>query len=316
MATVPGPAKGETGKMEASTNRTQGPDATVTGLMRRLTAVATGVLLALAAGCAPLEVQPKSPLEPPRMSPDSVVFDLFFVRVPRGDEQANATLWQELDEQCFSPEVRRRLAAAGFRMGRSTGQMPGTLAKLMELTDTAPVVNGAAQELSLDEIDAEPKVVRRHLQIRLGKRGEVVASAVHPEWPLLRCEDGQTSGHILPDAQGTFALTATRGRNGAINVRLVPEIQYGDPRMQPVSTQGMLRLEARRRSETLQDMAVEAELRPGDLIVVAALPNRPGSVGDYFLGTRQENGKDQKLLVIRLSQTQQDPLFEPEPVER
>ena len=40
------------------------------------------------------------------------------------------------------------------------------------------------------------------------------------------------------------------------------------------------------------------------------MPNRPGSLGHHFFTERQDR-PEQKLLIIRLSQTQHDGLFNP-----
>ena len=75
-------------------------------------------LIALAlAGCARIERRGKSPLPPLRMSQESVTVEKLSVRFPYGDEDLNGPLWNDVDEQCFSPELRRRLAANGLRAG-------------------------------------------------------------------------------------------------------------------------------------------------------------------------------------------------------
>jgi hypothetical protein len=48
------------------------------------------------------------------------------------------------------------------------------------------------------------------------------------------------------------------------------------------------------------------------MIVMSSLANRPGSLGHYFF-TREADGKlEQKLMVLRLAQTQHDDLFDPQ----
>jgi hypothetical protein len=47
------------------------------------------------------------------------------------------------------------------------------------------------------------------------------------------------------------------------------------------------------------------------MIVVSCLPERPGSLGHRFLTEVRSGQKEQKLLVIRLSQTQHDDLSPP-----
>jgi hypothetical protein len=45
-------------------------------------------------------------------------------------------------------------------------------------------------------------------------------------------------------------------------------------------------------------------------MVLSSLPSRPGSLGHYFF-TENEEHLEQKVLVIRLTQTQHDGLFSP-----
>ncbi|RMF93293.1 MAG: hypothetical protein D6741_13835 [Planctomycetota bacterium] len=269
------------------------------------------VLLTPAIGCAPIHIPETTEplLKPPRMTPQSVALDIFFVRVPYGDETANVRLWQELDEQCLSPELRQDLFRHGFRVGRSTGDASLSLAELLALDDAA-VTTGPVQKADLDTLDEEPKVVRRHLQLPFHKRGQIVASGIYPEMPLVECDDGSLCGRILSQAQGQFALFLEPKRDGGVKLKLVPEIEHGQPRIRPVGEGGVLRLETGRPRLALDRLACEVDLAPGDMLVATALPNRPGSVGDYFLTTRKDDAKQQKVLVIRLSQTQHDPLFQ------
>ena len=86
------------------------------------------VLLAVLAmaGCNTPLRQAKSPLLPAQMSPDSVMLDIFFIRFPFGDPAVNEKLWEEIDEQQFSPDLRDRLARNGFRAGLVNGQTPSS----------------------------------------------------------------------------------------------------------------------------------------------------------------------------------------------
>jgi hypothetical protein len=72
----------------------------------------------------------------------------------------------------------------------------------------------------------------------------------------------------------------------------------------------MMRLETSRPKRTFDDMTVLTDFAPGTMLIMGSLPNHPGSVGHYFF-TEGESQKEQKLLIIRLSQTQHDGLFNP-----
>ena len=78
-----------------------------------------------------------------------------------------------------------------------------------------------------------------------------------------------------------------------------------------VGDQGVLRLETSRPKKTYDDMTMTADLAPGEMLILSSLSNRPGSLGHQFF-TDENNGKlEQKLLIVRLSQTQHDGLFSP-----
>jgi len=277
----------------------------------RLVLLALAALVAVA-GCAPVRPvgpQGKSPLTPARMSPDSVVLDIFFVRFPFGQEEANGPLWDEIDEQHFPAEVRRRLAQNGFRVGLVGGQPPMALTRLLELKDK-PAPNGQAAETALIDLEAEPRVVRRHLQLRAGQRSEIIASEIYEQLPVLTCESGGVCGQSYPKAQGVLAVKARAERDGRVRLEVLPELQYGEVRQRYVGGYGALRLEAGRSQRSFDELALSACLAPGAMIVLGSVPDRPGSLGHHFF-THQTSGKlEQKLMVIRLGQTQYNDLFQ------
>jgi len=57
-------------------------------------------------------------------------------------------------------------------------------------------------------------------------------------------------------------------------------------------------------------MTIAATLSPGEMLIVGCLPNKSGSLGHHFFTTCKEQPQ-QKLLVVRLAQTQHDGLFTP-----
>jgi len=260
--------------------------------------------------CTVVQSKGRSPLAPAHLPPDSVVLDIFFVRFPFGDEEANGRLWEEIDEQHFPTEVRRRLAGHGFRVGLVGGQVPVTLSRMLELTDKPPPTDGTA-ETSLRAMESEPAVVSRHLQVRAGRRSEIVASGVYEELPVVMCESGALCGKSYPKAQGLFTLKAFPEPDGRVRLELVPELHYGEPRQRYVPTRGGFRVETGKDRRVFDELAVSARLNPGHMIVMSSLACRPGSLGHHFFTQETAGQQQQKLLVIRLSQTQHDDMFAP-----
>ncbi len=264
------------------------------------------------AGCRPVMPDGKvqSPLKPASLSQDSLVLDIFFIRFPFGDEQADNALWEEIDEQHFPPECRRRLSENGFRVGRIGGSVPVELSKLLELGEK-PVAGGEPAKLALDELDGGPRVRRRHLQIQPRRRIEIMASDEYDELPVITKDDsGQVSGKFFKKAQPMLALRAELESDGRVNLSVTPEVHHGQSRMKvKAGTQGVMQLDSSRGREVFDTLASRATLAPGDMYVVSVLPDHSGSLGHHFF-TETNSGKlEQKLIVIRLSQTQHDDLF-------
>lgn len=267
-------------------------------------------MLVVVGSCTPLKPHGKSPLAPPQMSSDSVVLDIFFVRFPYGDESANGPLWDSIDEQHFPTEVRRELAAAGFRAGVVGGPIPEKLAELLELNDKPPPSENVP-DTKLEDLAEVPMVVRRHKQLRTGRPCEIQASEVYEELPVVLCKSGELCGQSYEDAQAMLIIKATAKPSGRVQLELTPQIQHGRQRPHYVGTQGTLRMEIGRDRRTFDDLVMSANLAAGDMVVLGSIDGRPGSLGHYFFTQETEGRHEQKLLVVRLSQTQHDDLFDP-----
>ncbi|NUQ63613.1 MAG: hypothetical protein HUU20_14145 [Pirellulales bacterium] len=276
-------------------------------------------MVAAVVGCTTIAHEAKkSPLARAQMSSDSTVLEIFFLRVGFGDPEANQSLWAEIDEQHFPPLLRQKLAQNGLRVGLVSGQIPPALAHLMQLDDK-PAPTSANEGAGVEGLDSEPRVLRRHLQARAGRRSEVITSSEYEELPVLLCDSGHPGGRTYAKAQGVFAVTAWPEPDGRVRLELIPELHYGEARQRWVGGEGSLRMEAGRERRTFDDLLIPATLGPGHMVVLSSLPSRPGSIGHSFF-TLTESGKlEQKLVVIRIAQTQHDDLFaagEPLPLDR
>lgn len=266
-------------------------------------------LLLVVLGCTTPLHTGNSPLRPAQMSPDSVVLELFFVRFPFGDPTINGKLWDEIDEQLFPVEVRERLACNGFRAGVVNGQMPMELSKLLELSGK-PAPGGEPAEIKLDELDAEPRVLRRHMGLRNGHPGQIFASGIYPQLHVLVCQSGEVGGQSYNQAQGIFAIKSSPQPDGRVRLELVPELHHGQHQQRWVGHPGMFRLDTSRPKQVFDDMTLIADLIPGSMLVLSSLPNREGSLGHHFFSDTVDR-LEQKLLIVRVSQTQHDGLFNP-----
>ena len=164
----------------------------------------------------------------------------------------------------------------------------------------------------VDDLETQPRVVRRHLQLRAGQRSEIIASGVYAELPVLMCEPGQLCGQTYNQAQGIFAVKSFPQPDGRVRLELVPELHHGQPRQRWVGDQGMLRLEASRPKRAFDDMTLSADLAPRRHARAEQPAEPAGQPRPSLLHRKRDEGRlEQKLLIVRLSQTQHDGLFNP-----
>jgi hypothetical protein len=269
--------------------------------------------LLLATGCNPLQARKvESPLRPTQMSPDSIALEILSVRLPHGEPELNVKVWEEVDEQHLPAELRKRLAKSGFRVGIVGSQVPGNLAKLLDLKDR-PQAMGDPQQINLADVQEPPRVTLRHLQTRPGQRSEIIASGVYERLPVLLAEGGELCGQTYNQAQGVFTLVVTPQSDGRVRLELTPELHHDQMRQQWVGDQAMWRLETSRPKRVFDDLRIAAVLSPGSMLLLGSQPDRAGSLGhDFFMeGVGQDNRMEQKLILVRLCQTQHDDLIAP-----
>lgn len=265
----------------------------------------------LAAGCQSLELQGApghSMLRPATMSPDSVGLEILFVRSRLDDDEVNHELWNEVDEQRLPAELRRLLAENGFRAGVVGSSVPAPLAKLLNGKKDSAKPEIVA-EGNLVKLDDDAAVTGRHLQLRPGMPSEIQASRVYDQLPLLVRRDDQVVGNLLDKAQGVFVLRTQFEPGGAVRLTLSPEVQHGEMKQSFESTQeGVWKLQASRKRETFPNLELSAGLSAGEMLILTCLPERAGSLGHHFFTDRSSGVCEQKLVIIRLSQTQHSDL--------
>ncbi len=219
--------------------------------------------------------------------------------------RSNGALWDQIDEQSFSPETRRELSDSGIRAGLVGSHVPVEMARLLTLTDEP---RKPAQENTVD-LEVEPAVTMRMLAVRAGQRSEIVASNVYDRLPLLTREAGQVVGHTYAKAEGRLALRAVPQHDGRVQIELLPELHYGEQQQRWNAADGVIRLEAARPKRVFEQLKLKADIAPGQMLVLTCRPDRSGSLGHHFFTEPKTDGLLQKMLIIRLVQAGSDRSF-------
>ncbi|MDO4558895.1 MAG: hypothetical protein Q4C47_08015 [Planctomycetia bacterium] len=275
-------------------------------LFRTLSAI-----LVSCAGCVEtLREEAPSPLKPITPTPDSCMIDLFFVRFPVSHAEANSSLWDTIDEQLFTPDTRNQLKNHGFRIGVSGNRIPTELSQLLEI-EGRPLLT-ITQRVKGEDLLESPHVIRAQQRLQPGRRQEIICSDVYPHWPLLRSCDGGVQGETLDLAQAILGVRSTPTSDGAIRIRILPEIHYGESRRRYTSRGGVMRLDEGRDRREFSELSMETILSPGQMLVLTCLPERENSMGWRFFTRNDRGTTEQRMLVIRLSQVQNHSLLQTE----
>ncbi len=271
------------------------------------------------AGCAWLEPPANHPtasiLQPTQMVPGSAVIEVYSIRLPPGDPDLDRRIWEAVDEQHFPVEVRRKLEKNGFRAGILAGQIPPALSHLLDWTGK-PNAGGEVQQVKIADLATPARVSSQHMQTRAGQRYEIAASGIIAKMPILVSEAGEIRGLTYEQALGIFALHVDPQPDGRVQLELVPEIHHGENRQHWVGDQSIFRLETGRPKRAFEELTLSAVMGPGAMLLLGSQPNRQGSLGHYFFleSNGREDRLDQKLILIRLCQTQHDDLVSPGPL--
>jgi hypothetical protein len=260
--------------------------------------------LACIGGCALWKEEISEPpsLPPAKMAQDTVVLEIAFVKIAGEALAQQESLWREVDEQPIPAETRRKLLENGLRAGVVSSQLPQLLRTLLEQTNDPLAIKGPGLG---DDVTAS----QRQLQSRAGKRGVILAGSTQDKIALLLQEEGRISGQEYLQAQCLFAVKTFPQGDGRVRMELIPEIEHGEARQRWVGQEGSFRVEAGKDHKVLDHLRTELTLSPGEVLILTCTPDQKG-LGKQFFAAGATS--EQKLLMIRIAQTQYDDVFAPE----
>jgi hypothetical protein len=233
--------------------------------------------------------------------------------------QANTyeSLWSEIDEQHLPVALRQKLNANGIRAGLVAGQVPQRLCELIE-GDAPESADGKPGDVSIAKFNPDQPIRRTHHQLRPGRRNEIACGESLDEMVLLLNEHGRVGGETFRQAQALLGLQVFPKPDGTVALRMTPEVHYGSPHRQFAAASGghapgIFSMEFGRSKRAYPELAIESRLSPGHMVVLAAMPRRPESLGSRVFHRTADNKCEQKLVIVRLALTQHDDLLTPHP---
>lgn len=258
-------------------------------------------LLLLVAGCVstPLnQDEPISQLPNAHLKNDNVVVEIAFAEVSVHDREWLESLWDELDEQHLPIESRRALTANGLRCGLAGEQLPDILREVTNADST--------DNRSVPAAVANQKQATRQLHLRPGHRSEIITASTEDAMTILLDDGTNISGHQFTAAQTLFSIQAYPAQSSRAAVQLTPELHFGDTKQRYVGKDGAFVLESRRDHRAFGNLQIDAELAPGQTLVVTCDGPSKSLGGNFFTA---QDGETQKLLLVRLARAQNEILF-------
>lgn len=261
--------------------------------------------LAASSGCQVFDKPPQAALDqfltPVTTSPDSVTLEIFHARIPLDKEGAADAIWDQIDEQRFDAELRRQLLANGLRAGIVGSSPPEAITDLLALQSDVPESSAVRV---IDGKAAVPRVTRRVKQLNRRDEMTIQVSDLREEAHVLLSEKGALGGKTFQQVEGVYMLQAESVPGQRVKVRITPELHHGELRNRRVgsSEQGMFLSTVSREREVFEQLTLQTELAPGDLLILGCLPDAKSSLGGVF-HTATAGGQDErKLIVLRLLQ--------------
>ena len=251
-------------------------------------------------------------LNPPKLAPDTVVIEAVSIRFPEEHAQALNDIWRVVDESVIDLATRRALHANGIQCGVLVGEMPQVVrARLKELNAKDP-------GNSLERLGLAAEVISdtQRLHCHAGRRKELsLRPGLNDSLTVLHTRDGLIHGNTYTQPRVLMDLRATPLGDGRARLKLVPEIEHGQPQEVFQSSHIAQFVKPDRKQQRWDYLAMETALSPGQFLF-CTLTDPPRGLGQAFFSTRtSERTTERVLLVIRLMSSQLDELFAPEEVE-
>ncbi len=256
----------------------------------------------------------------PRVADNTFVLDIAFFRVAC-DEDVEQQLWAEIDEQAIDAEVRRGLLSEGIRCGLVEASLPKGLEEILVTNEAVTTPDATASQPDSGASDSSfavtgptaPEAIaekNRRIYLRPGKRAEIVTSSGQETTTVLRRTGDGVSGTTYQDARAVFQLTVVDTGCGEAIVSLTPEIQHGQPKKRFIGSDGSFRLAAAQERELLDQLILRARMSVGQTLVVSCTTEALTVGANFFECPPAATQKQRKLLLIRLTQSSLDRLYE------
>ncbi len=225
--------------------------------------------------------------------------DIAYIEWPADDSQLGQELWRHVDQVGpIDAETRGRLRENGFRVGIVGTNPPPALQRMI----------GMKSDFALEpEAEEAKQISGRTVMLLSGSETDVQISNPYPSCTLTVKHGEEAEPRNFTNAVCKYRIKAHRIQDGWVRLEFTPQIHHGDEQLRyEIGENGWTRQKGQL-TETFRPQRFTVELKTGDMAIVTAEENAPGSIGELFF-----RGPS---VLRRAKEESSEPLFdEPPPV--
>ncbi len=232
------------------------------------------------AGCSPFDKSQsltrtanKLPvLQPP---PGAMQLDVGYIEWPADDPQLGQQLWRHVDQVGpVDAETRLRLKQNGFRVGIVGTNPPAALQRMLGMkSDFA----------SEPEAEQTKQFAGRRVFLVSGGETDVQVSNFYPECAVSLPADDRPEPRRFENAVCKYRIRAFRVQDGWAKLEFTPQINHGDDQLRHAVGEEMhWQYQAGQLTESFRPQRFTVELKAGDMAIITAEDDSPGTLGQLF----------------------------------
>lgn len=239
------------------------------------------------------QVESRRPSLPPiRAAQNAIQLEVLFVERPTDDPLLGSMLWREVDQiAAISAETRELLHQNGFRVGHVGSSLPPTVQTLLGIV-------GKGDEV--DPTNAKPLVGSRK-SLPPGMDTEVQTGDVRESCQLTIVQGDRVQRHEYQSARSLFRMKSVRLQDGWVRIDFQPEIHHGENRVRHTSTDEGWAYRSRQNIDARHGHQFSLTMNVGELAIITAAPDQPGTMGDLFFCRDDDGIKTQRVLIVRVA---------------
>jgi len=230
-----------------------------------------------------------------RSSLSTVVLQVAHLEQPLTDISMIDLLWKEVDQiGALDSQTRQKLSENGFRVGITGPNMPRTLENLLQ-------VDAAWRE---ERSDGQQGSTLQAVTMFPGEPTHLHTGQAYAECEINVPTVSGAETIKFENATCQFQIEADQLQEGWVKLHFIPEIHHDAQSLRRVATDEGWKFSNTQKVLPVYDQKFTLTLNRGEVAILSATENKPGTLGHAMFIGDGKNDQIQKVIVIRLAEIQ------------